>query len=145
MFGQFAELPPAACWGRVDGVVVVPGADDADGDGLAAETTAAAPPTRSSADSDAVKTARLRPGPPRSGAVGSTAGAGCGPAGTSGAGRFEGSCHSKRDLLGSWFMDRWIDGSRSAHGTSGPVGTGDAAWWAGQSIADPCLDRRDAF
>jgi hypothetical protein len=34
MFGQFTVLPPVPCWGRVDGVVVVPGADDADGAGL---------------------------------------------------------------------------------------------------------------
>jgi len=66
MFGQFAPL----WFGRVDGAVdppleppLVVGAGELDGSGLAAETTAAAPPTRSSPDSSAVATMRLMPGP----------------------------------------------------------------------------------
>ena len=75
MFGQLALLPPAGWFGRVDGVVVpgvvVLGADEAPGSGLAAETTAAAPPTRSSAESAAVSTVRLSPEPFVCGAAGS--------------------------------------------------------------------------
>lgn len=62
MFGQFA----LSWFGRVDGVVVPPpdGAvtlGAAEGSGLAAETTATAPPTRSIAETAAVRTVRLRP------------------------------------------------------------------------------------
>jgi hypothetical protein len=72
---MFGQLPPgiAPLWfGRTDGAVEPPlvpllpfvdGADEADGAGLAAETTAAAPPTRRSADSAAVMTVRFRPAP----------------------------------------------------------------------------------
>jgi hypothetical protein len=69
LFGQSARVPvpvPLVRGGWVveppepsDGVVVVLG--DADGSGLAADTSAAAPPTRSSADSAAVRTVRRRP------------------------------------------------------------------------------------
>jgi hypothetical protein len=76
MFGQFAVEPPV-CFGGVvdvppfDGAVVL-GADE--GSGLAAETAAAAPPTRSSAEMPAVMTARRRP--PVRVRAGSTAGGG---------------------------------------------------------------------
>jgi hypothetical protein len=90
MFGQLA-VEPECCRGAgevpepPDGAVVL-GADD--GSGLAAETAAAAPPTRSSAESAAVMTARRIPLEPfEVGAAGSIAGgaisAGLG-AGTSG-------------------------------------------------------------
>jgi hypothetical protein len=71
MFGQSPFIPPV-CPGWVEGAVVPPfvsgvvvvlGAGDAEGSGLAAETTATAPPTRSMADSAAVRTMRLTPGP----------------------------------------------------------------------------------
>jgi hypothetical protein len=99
MFGQFALLPPAGWFGRVDGVVVVPGfvvlgADEAPGSGLAAETTAAAPPTRSSADSAAVSTVRLSPEPFVCGAAGSGGARGAGWTGVRGAGSAGWSCHS---------------------------------------------------
>jgi len=82
MFGQFAVEP--VCFGGVvdvpplDGVVVL-GADE--GSGLAAETAAAAPPTRSRPEITAVITARRTP--PVRGATGSAAGGG-GPAGSTG-------------------------------------------------------------
>jgi len=71
MFGQSPFIPPV-WFGRVEGAVVPPlvsgvvvvlGAGDAEGSGLAADTTATAPPTRSMADSAAVSTMRLMPGP----------------------------------------------------------------------------------
>jgi hypothetical protein len=64
MFGQSALEPEP--WLR-GGVVVVPsdgvvlGAGEADGSGLAAETTATPPPTRSNAASAAVSTVRRTP------------------------------------------------------------------------------------
>ena len=64
MFGQFADEP---VWSRgvvvppLDGLVVVLGAGEADGSGLAAETTATPPPTRSDAASAAVSTVRRTP------------------------------------------------------------------------------------
>jgi hypothetical protein len=70
MFGQsLVERPvPAggladgsAAPGVVDGSVVVPGAVEGAGLGLAALTIAAAPPTRSSAETPAVRTARRMP------------------------------------------------------------------------------------
>jgi hypothetical protein len=84
MFGQSAVEPPV-CFGGVvdvppfDGAVVL-GADD--GSGLAAETAAAAPPTRSSAEMPAVMTARRMP-PVRVTCAGSMAGGG-GCAGSTG-------------------------------------------------------------
>ena len=63
MFGQFTVEPPV-CFGGVvdvpplDGVVVLGAAE---GSGLAAETAAAAPPTRSSAEMAAVMTVRRMP------------------------------------------------------------------------------------
>lgn len=88
MFGQFTPLAPVPWFGRVDGVVVpgfdgtvVLGADDAPGAGLAAETTATAPPTRSSAESAAVRTVRLTPGLVVCGAAGSGGAIGAGWAG----------------------------------------------------------------
>jgi len=84
MFGQFAVDPPACSGGVVDdppldGAVVLGAAD---GSGLAADTAAAAPPTRSRAEMPAVITARRIP-PVRCGSTGSTAGGG-GCAGSTG-------------------------------------------------------------
>lgn len=112
MFGQFA--PFIAPWlGRPDGAVPEPlepppvdGACDADGSGLAAETTAAAPPTRSRPDSIAVATTRLRLKPdawgaPESPGDGSARGIiGAAGGGVRGAGIAGSSCHSNVDLLG---------------------------------------------
>ena len=76
MFGQFAVEPPV-CFGGVvdvppfDGAVVL-GADD--GSGLAAETAATPPPTRSKPEMTAVMTARRMP--PVRGATGSVGGGG---------------------------------------------------------------------
>jgi hypothetical protein len=75
MFGQFAVDPP---WGAPLGAVV-PGA--VDGAGLAAETAATPPPTRSSAEMAPVRTTRRRPFGLGS-TVAGTAGGGC--AGSSG-------------------------------------------------------------
>ena len=80
MFGQSA-VEPEPCWRGAarrspeppDGAVVLGAAD---GSGLAAETAAAAPPTRSSADSAAVMTVRRMPEPLEVGAAGSIAGVG---------------------------------------------------------------------
>jgi hypothetical protein len=74
MFGQFADDP---LWGPAppgvpDGAVV-PGA--VDGAGLAAETAATPPPTRSSAEMAPVRTTRRRP-VDRGSTAGVTAGAG---------------------------------------------------------------------
>jgi hypothetical protein len=91
MFGQFTP-EPEPCWrgaGAVpeppDGAVVL-GADD--GSGLAAETTAAAPPMRSSAESAAVRTVRRMPLEPfevdAAGSVGAKTTSTGGVAGTTG-------------------------------------------------------------
>jgi hypothetical protein len=133
-----ALLPPAGWFGRVDGVVVVPGvvvlgADEAPGSGLAAETTAAAPPTRSSAESAAVSTVRLSPEPFVCDAAGSGGAIGAGWTGVRGAGSAGWSCHSN---VTSWVHSVQV-GCRLAvaaqsMGTSGPVGAGiDAVWRAG--------------
>lgn len=124
MFGQFT--PFAAWFGRVDGFVVppfdgfvVPGAVDEPGAGLAAETAATPPPTRSKTESAAVMAARLRPEPFDSGATGSAgvsgAGAACasgacwtGPSGVKGAGK---SCHSKVISFWSCGLFRSVDRS----------------------------------
>jgi hypothetical protein len=121
MFGQsLVEWPaPAgglaegsAVPGVVDGSVVVPGAVEGAGLGLAAFTIAAAPPTRSSAETPAVRTARRMPLGRVTGAAGSTGvvgGAGtagvAGGAGVSGSGvhsmcisRFEGSVSRDRSI-----------------------------------------------
>jgi hypothetical protein len=146
MFGQSAVLPPAPWLGRVEGVVVpsvdgsvvVLGADEAPGSGLAAETTAAAPPTRSNAESAAVSTVRLRPGPVVRVAAGSGGEMGAGWSGVRGAGDAGWSCHSMLILLrivfAGWVLDRWCG---QVMGTSGPVGSGvDCAG----GPASPCAD-----
>src|SRR5262245_63231097 len=105
--------------GRPDGAVLDPepepepplddGACEADGSGVAAETTAAAPPTSSSPDSIAVATIRLRLGPGAWLASGSTRGLAAGGVigvaggGVRGAGIAGWSCHSHVDLLGVGF------------------------------------------
>ncbi len=103
MFGQSAVLPPEPRWGRVDGSaapgvvgVVVPGVDGSVvlgaeeelGSGLAADTTATAPPTRRSAESAPVSTIRLMPEPVvcDAGASAGVMGATTGCAGVKGAG-----------------------------------------------------------
>lgn len=68
-FGQSALVPPAGRSGVVDGAVpstdgsVTLGQVEVLGSGLAAETTATAPPTRSSAETAAASTARWTPVP----------------------------------------------------------------------------------
>src|SRR5436189_3225499 len=59
MFGQFTDDPLWVPPGARDGAVVVPGA--VDGAGLAAETAATPPPTRSSAEMAPVRRTRRRP------------------------------------------------------------------------------------
>jgi hypothetical protein len=151
MFGQFALFVPL--WqGRVDGAAVEPplepplvvGAGELDGSGLAAETTAAAPPTRSNPDSIAVATIRLRPGPVERVSTGSGV---AGPAGSvidafgvigatgggvRGAGNAGWSCHSTIDLLGSCALPGCAIGHQPM-GTSGPVGAGILRWWIGRT------------
>jgi hypothetical protein len=153
MFGQLALLPPAGWFGRVDGVVVVPGvvvlgADEAPGSGLAAETTAAAPPTRSSAESAAVSTVRLSPEPFVCGAAGSGGAIGAGWTGVRGAGSAGWSCHSN---VTSWVRSvqvgcRPVVVAAQSMGTSGPVGAGvDAVGGPGFPGFRPRIDRRDTF
>jgi hypothetical protein len=151
MFGQLTVLPPAGWFGRVDGIVVVPGvvvlgADEAPGSGLAAETTAAAPPTRSSAESAAVSTARLSPEPFVCGAAGSGGARGAGWTGVRGAGSAGWSCHSN---VTSWVHSVLVvvaGGLAQSMGTSGPVGAGvDAVGGPGSRGTDLEIDRREAF
>ncbi len=67
MFGQLTLAPPEPWFGRLAGGVVgfdgsvVLGAEEAAGAGLAADTTATAPPITSSAASVEVRTVRRRP------------------------------------------------------------------------------------
>lgn len=86
----FGQPAPDPCWRGAGWVLVPPGAPDgavvlgavvlgaADGSGLAADTTATAPPTSSSAESAAVMTARRMPEPVEweGSAIGSVAGVG---------------------------------------------------------------------
>ena len=124
------------------------GADEAPGSGLAAETTAAAPPTRSSAESAAVSTVRLSPEPFVCGAAGSGGAIGAGWTGVRGAGSAGWSCHSN---VTSWFIrfrlviDWWWWQPQSM-GTSGPVGAGvDAVGGPGFPGYRPRIDGREAF
>ena len=99
MFGQSLDEWPVPVAGLVDGVVV-PGVVDgsvvvlgaAEGVGLAAFTMAAAPPTRSSAETPAVRTARRIPLGRVAGAAGTAGVGGCaGAAGRSGGAVVNGS------------------------------------------------------
>jgi hypothetical protein len=124
----------------VSGVVVVPGsvvvlgAEDALGSGLAADTTATAPPTSSRAERPAVRTARFRPDAFGCGATGSGGGSGAGDSGVSGAGKPGWSFQS---TVISFDRIRWLGVGRldQAMGTSGPVGSGVVCRAAG-----PCAD-----
>src|SRR5262245_35116154 len=136
MFGQFPPGIAPLWFGRVDGAVpplpplpFVAGAGEADGSGLAADTTAAAPPTSNSADSAAVRTMRLRPGPdgPAAGDAASVgdAGGAIDGGGVRGAGMTGWTGCSTVHSFGHGFLD--IGGSvAQPMGTSGPVGSGVA-------------------
>ena len=131
---MFGQLPPgiAPLWfWRPDGVVVPPlpfvdGADD--GSGPAAETTAAAPPTRRSADNDAVMTARFRPapdGPAARWTAGSgDAGGATEGGGVRGAGIAGWTCCSTVHSFGRAGLVGAVGSVAQPMDTSGPVGSG---------------------
>jgi len=136
MFGQLAPLwfprPDGAVGAVVPPLVpplpLVAGAGEADGSGLAAETTAAAPPMRRSADSAAVIAMRLRPAPDgpaslvaaRSGDAGGATGVG----GVRGAGIAGWTCCSTVRSFGRAGSDGVASSVAQPMGTSGPVGSG---------------------
>ena len=156
MFGQLAPVWFARPDGAVGAVVpplvpplpLVAGAGEADGSGLAAETTAAAPPMRRSADSAAVMTVRLKPAPD---GPATRVSAGCGDAGGAtagggvrGAGIAGWTCCSTVGSFGRACSDGCGSSVAQPMGTSGPVGSGiDRLSAAGRATdLDPIVPAR---